>query len=143
MAKPAVQRTVQCYHCRHRFQVGTRTMTSSCPKCSKALRVEDVIVKTVEAVRKLQTCGRVVVTKKGRVIAQLVEAHDGVECEGIMEANVLSGGPVRIASKAHWKGDCKAPTISIELGSSIVSGYFVIPDDSLGLSDLPRHGTTP
>lgn len=141
MAKAAPKRTVQCYHCRHRFDVGTRAMTTSCPRCSKSLRVENVIVKSVEAVRRLQTCGRITVTKRGRVIAQLVEAHDGVEVEGVMEANVLSGGPVRIGAKAQWKGDCRAPSLSVELGGRIAAGYFVIPDDSLGLSDLPRNGS--
>ncbi|MCC6660816.1 MAG: polymer-forming cytoskeletal protein [Phycisphaerales bacterium] len=131
------QRTVQCYHCRHRFPVGARAMTLSCPKCSKALRVDDIIIKTVEAVRKLQTCGSLTVTKKGRIIAQHVEAHGGVECEGIMEANVLSGGPVRIAAKSHWKGDCRAPSVSIEPGCVITGGMFVIPDNTLGLADLP------
>ena len=132
------QRTVQCYHCRHRFSIGAKAMTLSCPKCSKPLRVDDIVIKTVEAVRKLQTCGSLTITKKGRIIAQLVEAHGGVECEGIVEANVLSGAHVRIAAKSHWKGDCKAPSITIEPGSTIASGYFVVPDNSLGLSDLPK-----
>jgi hypothetical protein len=114
-------------------------MTTSCPRCAKALRVEDVVVKSVEAVRRLQTCGRVVVTKKGRVIAQLVEAHDGVDVQGILEANVLSGGPVRIAAGAQWKGDCRAPALAVEPGGRIAGGYFVVPDDSLGLSTLPRR----
>lgn len=138
MAKNEAPRKVQCYHCRHRFDVGARTMTTSCPHCSKALMVDDVIVKTLEAVRKIQTCGKVVIQKKGRVIAQLVEAHMGVEVEsgGVMEANVLSGGPVRIRAKAQWKGDCQAPSLAIEDGCRIAGGFFNVPDDSLGLSNL-------
>ena len=80
------------------------------------LRLEDVVVKTVEAVRKIQTCGKVVVQKKGRVVAQLVEAQLGVVVEGTMEANVVSGGPVAIGPKAQWKGDCSAPSVSIQDG---------------------------
>ena len=129
-------RTVQCYHCRHRFGVGSKTMTTSCPSCSKPILVEDVIVKSVQSVRKIQTCGRLVVHKKGRVIAQFVEAHQGVEVEGIMEANVLSGGPVRIRPTAQWKGDCHAPSVAIEDGCRISGGHFLVPDDSLGVLDL-------
>jgi hypothetical protein len=139
MASESSQRHIQCYHCRHRFEIGWQARTTSCPKCSKQLLVEDVVVKTYEAVRKIQTCGKVVVTKKGRVIAQLVEAHGGVEVEGILEASVISGGTVRIHAKAHWKGDCRAPSLAVELGGIITSGYFVIPDDSLGLADMPRQ----
>ena len=126
-------RAIQCYHCRHKFEISRQAQSTSCPKCSRQLRLEDVVVKTLEAVRKIQTCGKVVVHKKGRIIAQMVEAHMGVFVEGTMEANVVSGGLVTIGSKAHWKGDCSAPSVAIEDGSVITSGYFVVPDDRLGL----------
>jgi hypothetical protein len=129
-------RTIQCYHCRQKFEISRQAKSTSCPKCSRQLRLEDVVVKTVEAVRKIQTCGKVVVQKKGRVIAQMVEAHEGVFVEGTMEANVVSGGPVTIGSKAHWKGDCSAPSLAVEGGCVITSGYFVVPDDKLGLLEV-------
>jgi hypothetical protein len=139
MAKPSPPRTVQCYHCRHRFQASRQAMTMTCPKCSKALLVEDVVIKVAHAVRKIQTCGRLVVQKKGRVIAQTVEAHGGVEVEGLLEANVVSGGPVRIGAKAQWKGNCTAPSLEVELGGRINKCFFVIPDDPLGLGDVGRE----
>jgi hypothetical protein len=136
---PRPQRRVQCYHCRHRFDIAAQTQSTSCPKCSKQLRVEDVIVKGLEAVRKIQTCGKIVIEKKGRVIAQTVEAHGGVFVEGVLDANVISGGHVKIGSKALWKGDCRAPSIEIEGGCVITSGFFSIPDDALGLKDLAEY----
>jgi cytoskeletal protein CcmA (bactofilin family) len=105
--------------------------------------VEDVIVKSLEAVRKIQTCGKVVVQKKGRIIAQMVEAHGGVFVEGVMDANVISGGLVTIGAKAQWKGDCRAPAIVIEGGSVITSGYFVIPDDSVGVNGKDPEAAPP
>jgi hypothetical protein len=136
MAKPRPPRTVQCYHCRHRFVVGGLAMTINCPGCSKPLTVDDLVVKALSAVQAIQTCGRIVIQKKGHVIARLVEAHGGIDVEGILEANVLSGGPVRIGPKAIWKGNCTAPSVHIEPGCTIAGGYFKFPDDSLGLSDL-------
>jgi hypothetical protein len=118
-------------------------MTTSCPKCSKPLTVEDLIVKALAAVQQIQTCGRIVVQKKGHVIARLVEAHGGVEVDGILEANVLSGGPVRIGAKAVWKGNCSAPSVLLEPGCKITGGYFRIPDDSLGLSTLNEPAADP
>lgn len=132
-------RSITCYHCRHRFEIGARTMSTSCPKCSKQLKVDDIVVKGLEAVRKIQTCGRLVVHKKGRVSAQLVEAHGGVEVEGVMEANVLSGAMVTIRAKAQWKGNCNAPSVVIELGAQISAGYFTVPD----LSVAPPHQEAP
>lgn len=111
-------------------------MTIPCPACHKTVTVDDVIVKSLQSVRKLQTCGRLVVQKRGQVKAELVEAHRGVEVEGVLEANVLSGGPVRIGAKAQWKGDCRAPSLEVEPGGTIRSGFFVIPDHTLGVGDL-------
>jgi len=126
MAKPTTPRTVHCYHCRHSFEVSPQTMSTSCPKCSRALTVEDVVIKTAHSVRKIQTCGRLIVQKKGRVIAQTVEAHGGVDVEGILEAKVISGGRVRIGEKAQWRGDCAAPSLEIVEGGRIEGGFFEI-----------------
>jgi hypothetical protein len=55
------------------------------------------------------------------------DAQEGVQRDGVMEANVLSRGPVRIGPKATWKSDCRAASLHVELGAAIVSGYFVVP----------------
>jgi predicted RNA-binding Zn-ribbon protein involved in translation (DUF1610 family) len=141
MAKAAPQRRVQCYHCRHRFDISSRAMSVPCPKCAKALIVEDVVINTAHNVRKIQTCGKVIIEKKGRVVAQSIEAHGGVEVEGVVEAKVLSGGPVRIGAKAQWKGDLAAPSLTAELGCRIERGFFTIPDDALGVADLTPDDT--
>lgn len=125
---------VLCYHCGHQLEVAARALTTSCPGCFKALQVADIIVKTMQAVRKIQTCGRLVVEKTGRVFAQSVEAQEGVEVDGILEASVVSRGPVRIGPKATWKGDCRAPLLRVDLGSTIVGGKFVVPDATLRTS---------
>jgi cytoskeletal protein CcmA (bactofilin family) len=136
MAKAPSLRTIQCYHCRHRFEVASKAMSIPCPKCAKALVVEDVVIKTAHNVRKIQTCGKLIVEKKGRVVAQSVEAQGGVEVEGYLEAKVQAGGHVKIGAKAQWKGDCAAPSLEVELGGRIERGYFVIPEDPLGVGDM-------
>ena len=126
-------RSVQCYHCRRRFEVGVRAVTVSCPGCHKRLVIEDLVIKNAQAYTKLQTCGRVVVQRRGHVIASLVEAHAGIEVLGVLEANAITGGGVRIGPKATWKGDLAARTLRVEAGARIVGGRFAVPDDPLGL----------
>jgi cytoskeletal protein CcmA (bactofilin family) len=110
-------------------------MSTSCPKCYKALIIEDIVIKTAHAVRKVQTCGKVLVEAKGRLIAATIEAAQGVEVLGVLEGNVTSGGPVRIGERAQWKGDLRAPSLRVDLGAKIARGYFVIPDDSLAAKE--------
>ena len=70
MAKQAARRDIRCYLCGHRFEVSTRTMSVPCPSCHKALKVEDITVKNYLPVNDLQTCGRITITKTGRVVAK-------------------------------------------------------------------------
>lgn len=129
MAKTLPPRQVLCYFCHHVFEVGGRTMSIPCPKCHKALVVEDVVVKTYKPVKTLQTCGKLIIRKGGRVTATDVEAHLGVECSGALTANVVSGGPVRIGPKGEWKGNLRAPSVQIKAGARILGGRFEIPND--------------
>lgn len=134
-------RHVQCYHCRERFEVSIIAESTTCPGCNQRVIVGDVIVDTLRPVSRVQTCGKIVVKEKARVNAQIVEAHEGLEMLGGLTGNVLSGGPVIIGPKAQWSGDCRAPSLEIRPGARIESGTFIIPDDSLGLDDLPGRDT--
>lgn len=141
MGKLTSPRLVQCYHCRHRFEVGGRTQSTACPKCHKPLHVADVIVdKLWGPGRELRTCGRVEVGRKGRIIAEFIEAHDGINVQGTLECKrVLSGDLVTIGGKAQWKGNLTAPKLKIEPGAKIGGGIFAVPEDPLALADLPRR----
>jgi len=137
MAKAAAQRVVQCYHCRKRFDVSSKAESVNCPGCNQRVIVGDVIVKELRPVQRVQTCGRIVVHEKARVNAELVEAHEGIEMLGGLSARVISGGPVIIGPHARWQGDLHAPSVKIQLGARIEGGTFRVPDDTLGLADLP------
>ncbi len=115
-------------------------MSTSCPHCHKPVIVQDVIVKGLKTTQKLQTCGRVIIKSRGRVMAGKIEAHGGIEVLGALSGNVVSGGPVVIGPKGRWKGDCRAPTLEVKLGARIESGFFEIPTDCLGVGDLNDNG---
>ena len=111
-------------------------MSTVCPGCQKTVMVEDVVVRNYRPTKILQTCGRVVIRRGGRIAAELVEAHQGLEVQGALQGNVVSGGPVLIGSKAQWRGDCRAPSLVVKAGARVEGGHFVIPDDPLGLGGI-------
>ncbi|MFI4860958.1 MAG: hypothetical protein ACIAXF_09790 [Phycisphaerales bacterium JB063] len=137
-AKSAGPHQVQCYHCRHRFEVGGRAQSTSCPGCNKPVIVEDIVVDKLKAgLIELRTCGSITVKKKGRIMAERIEAHGGIVCEGIIDAKkVLSGRRVVIGNKATFKGDLEAPSLDLKLGAKVKPSYFNIPADPLELADL-------
>lgn len=131
-------RPVTCYHCGHAFDIAARAMSSSCPKCSKPLNVQDVVVKTAHFVRKIQTCGRIIVEAKGQLNAAHIHAQLGVEVIGTVEGNVTCGGVVSIGPKAKWKGDCRSAALVVADGATITRGFFQVPFDPFAPENLSR-----
>ena len=124
--KRPVQRMVRCYHCEERFAISAKAMTVSCPACSRALMVEDVVIKTTHSVRKLQTCGRIVIQKRARVIADLVVGQEGIEVLGVLEAKYAKAGHVHVRLKGRWAGDCETHHVVVDAGAVVTQGNFVI-----------------
>ncbi|MCB9899137.1 MAG: polymer-forming cytoskeletal protein [Planctomycetes bacterium] len=129
MAKRSPPRSVRCYHCGQPLEVSGKAQSTSCPACNGRVIVQDVEVAVLTPVHEIQTCGRLVVTKKGTLIAKRVQALGGVDVLGRMEANVESGGTVHIAAGARWRGDCSAPAVTIDPGARIEGGRFSVPSE--------------
>ena len=140
MAKNKGPRMVQCYHCRHRFEVGGRAQSTSCPGCNKPLIVEDLVFDTKRSGIgrvKVQTCGTITIKKGGRVTAELVEAHGGLIVHGTIEAKeVISGTTLVLSKTALFYGHLHAPAVEMAAGAKVKPSQFEVPSDPLGLADL-------
>jgi hypothetical protein len=126
MAKASPKRTVLCYFCGRSFEVSTRTMSTPCPSCNKALKVEDVVVKSYVPVNDLQTCGKITITTRGRVAAKRIQSGEGIECEGVLEGAIETPTRVTLGPKASWKGTllCSGSLV-IEDGAKLVGAVKV------------------
>lgn len=120
----APERIVRCYHCRREIIVPGAARTASCPVCFKGLVLDDLRVREGHASGRLSTCGRVVVERKGRAVTRAVEAAQGIEVHGTLEARVISGGPVQINSGGQLKGECHATSLVVEPGA-VMDRVFV------------------
>ena len=126
MLRQGATRQVRCYHCTEPIEVSESALSLSCPCCCKRIVIQDLVVSGTYAGTKVQTCGKVVVERKGDLSAASVQASGGVFVEGSLKASVRSLGPVVIGAKARWRGDCHAPRIEIEPGAAIEGGDFRI-----------------
>ena len=127
MGKAGTTRDIRCYLCGHRLTVSMRAMSTTCPGCHKAIKIEDVIVKTYIPVVDLQTCGRIKITKRGRVAARRIQSGDGIDCDGIMEGAVETDGDVRFGPKSSWKGTTLlGRSIEIAAGAKLI-GIVTVP----------------
>ena len=104
-------------------------MSTPCPSCNKALKVEDVVVKSYVPVNDLQTCGKITITPRGRVAAKRIQSGEGIECEGVLEGAIETPRSVTLGPKASWKGTllCSGSLV-IEDGAKLV-GAVKVPWD--------------
>lgn len=127
MRKAAVTREIRCYLCGYRLMVSMRAMSTTCPGCNKAIKIEDVVVKTYIPVIDLQTCGRIKITKRGRVAARRIQSGDGISCDGAMEGAIETDGDVDLGPKASWKGTTLlSRSIKIAAGAKLI-GVVSVP----------------
>ena len=147
MARSLPPREVQCYFCDHRFEVGGRAQSTSCPKCYKAVIVHDIEIKNqVGPKSELKTCGQIIIKKRGRLICQTIVAHNGLICEGIIDAKtVQSRTTVTLGPKSTFKGDLTAPALEMAVGAKVKRSRFDIgppPDATPPLPPAPHNASS-
>lgn len=119
-------RPICCYHCFHEFRVAETARSHSCPRCSRRVELDDLVVSDATYQGALLTCGRVYVGAKARVVAHKpVHAGEGVEVAGSVDGAIHSAGGVTFHRCSTYGGDCRASSLTIHEGAS-VRGFFEI-----------------
>jgi hypothetical protein len=114
--------TVTCLYCGGTQEVGRKTLSLTCKHCHKPLKLEDVNINKYEARRNVDTCGVVVVERKGQAVTDRVLCG-GLIVRGKLKGNVTSRGPVLIGPEAEVKGDVTAPRLAVGAGA-ILNGFY-------------------
>ncbi len=139
MAKPVILRRVRCYHCGATLEVGSRAITVSCPACYQRVAVEDVRFKGMQFGGDVRTCGAVSVVNKSQVQAKMIQASQGVDIQGRVDARLVAGDTVNLAAGSRLRGDCNARTLRVEHGAQIDGGFFRIGPDPSGDGSAPKR----
>jgi hypothetical protein len=122
------KRQIRCYICGREFEVSLKTLSTTCPGCNKAIKVEDVTVKSYVGLVALQTCGSITITKRGRVAAATIQAGGQVSCEGNVEGSVETQR-VHLGPKSTWKGgNLRCRTLSVDDGAKL-DGEVSVPSE--------------
>lgn len=107
--------------------MSARAMSTTCPGCHKAIKIEDIVVKSYVPVVDLQTCGRIRIAKRGRVAAKRLQCGDGLTCDGAIEGAIETDGDVRMGPKSSWKGKTlMSRSLEIAAGAKLV-GVVTVP----------------
>jgi cytoskeletal protein CcmA (bactofilin family) len=122
--RPEDLQTIVCLYCAKQQEVGRRAMTITCKFCHKPLKLEDLTFKGYEARRAIDTCGIVVIEKKGQVISERLLCG-GLVARGRVKGNIISRGPVLVGPEAEIRGDVVAPTLAVGAGA-VLHGHYRI-----------------
>lgn len=122
------KRQIRCYLCGREFEVSLKTLSTTCPGCNKAIKVEDVTVKSYVGLVALQTCGSITITKRGRVAAATIQAGGQVNCEGNVEGS-METQRIHLGPKSTWKGgNLRCRTLSVDDGAKL-DGEVSVPSE--------------
>ncbi|MBC7783974.1 MAG: polymer-forming cytoskeletal protein [Burkholderiales bacterium] len=118
--------TIVCLYCNKPQEVSRRAVQLTCKHCYKSLKVEDILIKQYEARRSIETCGMVVVEKRGHVVADRILCG-GLIVRGKVKGAVTSRGSVLVGPEADLIGDVTAPALAVGAGAVLNGNYQIVP----------------
>src|SRR5688500_14488286 len=89
--RPEDMHTIVCLYCAHTQEVSRRAMSVTCKACHKPLKLDDMTFNQYAARRSIDTCGIVVIEKKGQVVSERLLCG-GLVARGRIKANIVSRG---------------------------------------------------
>lgn len=146
MARAADQREVTCCRCWRAFAVGVLARTITCPLCYQRISLDDILIDSTVSATRLETCGRVVVTGRGRATVKVVRASRGIDVEGELTTDEAgTAGHLYLGPGAKWRGDCRAASVVMHPGAVVRGGLFRIarPDEAAAGSEPGRRMAVP
>jgi predicted acyltransferase (DUF342 family) len=102
-------------------------MSIFCDHCRKRLILENLSIKTYQAVRAYATCGDVVVEKTGRVRAPIQAGS--LIVKGVVDGNVSTPGQVEIAATGSLVGDVAARSLIVRQGAQMTGFCRICPPE--------------
>lgn len=122
-SKASARREILCPRCDARFKISISTKSTICPGCNKIVRTEDEKIKTYCARQELFTEGKIEVTKRGHVIAEL--RVRSLVVKGEVKGPVRARESVRIDKTGRIFGDLTTPALVVKDGAALV-GYCIV-----------------
>ena len=118
-------RTVLCTHCSGPNEVAAKAMSVFCIHCRKRLILENVTVKSYEAIKDYTTCGNIVVEKRGRIAAP-VQAGD-LTVKGTVQGTIHARGKVEVTRTGSVFGDVVASALRVQKGARLIGFCRIRP----------------
>lgn len=122
--RPEDRQTVICLYCAKSQDISRRAISVVCKHCGKHLKLEDIVIREYVAKRAIETCGVVVVERKGQVVADRVLCSN-VVVRGKMKSDIVCRESAFVGNEAEIRGDVSAQSLAVGAGA-VLEGYYRI-----------------
>ena len=119
-------REVVCTHCDRPIEIPVTAMSVDCRRCHRRVTIEDITIKSYHAVTRLATAGKVEVSKRGQVVAQ-VRVNDLV-VDGTVKGDVQVLGRVRVSKHGKVFGNVECRALAVQPGAQLLGHVHVDPE---------------
>lgn len=92
-------------------------MSVFCAHCHKRLILENLVIKTYQALKSYATCGDVTVEKNGRIIASVQSGK--LTVKGTVQGRIEARGCVEVAGSGSLIGEVSACALVVQQGASV------------------------
>ncbi|MFH0939767.1 MAG: polymer-forming cytoskeletal protein [Planctomycetota bacterium] len=131
-------RIICCTNCSGSQEIPAAAQSVICRHCNASIRVTDQKITQYSATVSLETCGSVVIEKKGALVAQKRVVASELMLKGSLKGNIVIYDTAHIAAGAQMVGNLKARALIVDDGATIKGFIQVIPGDGLVTVEPPQ-----
>lgn len=141
MSREPARRQILCPRCEAPQEVSRNAKSILCPGCHRNIATTDIEINEYCAKIEMYTAGRVVVGKKGTLIAE-VRAEE-VSLKGEIKGPVKSLGLVALEKGGRLFGNLTCPRLRVEEGAQLVGMVVTGPGAAEFLAEIGAAAPPP
>lgn len=132
-------RSVLCPNCGGGLEVAAAAQSVSCRHCNTSVKVADQKITQYAAMVTLETCGSIVVEKKGALVVQKRCIGSSLVVRGSLKGPAIVHGAATIEAGAQMIGDLSTRTLTIEEGATLKGFLRIAPAGETVLGETPKE----
>lgn len=132
-------RIICCPNCGGSQEVGPSALSVVCRRCNVSVKIGNEKITQYSATVALETCGSVVIEKKGALVVQKRVVANDLTLKGSLKGNTVVFDTAHIAAGAQLVGDLKARVLTVEDGAALKGFLHIIPADGCVTVDPPKE----
>jgi hypothetical protein len=132
-------RTIRCPNCSGAQEISAAAQSVVCRLCNVTIKVTDQKISNYSATVSLETCGALLIEKKGALVVQKRVVTSDLTLNGSLKGNSIVYESARIGAGAQLVGDLTARVLTVEDGALLKGFISVQPQNGTVTVEPPKE----